>query len=1325
METTTPRATGGERSIRVFVSSTFRDMIPEREVLTKRVFPELRRICEQRGVAWSEVDLRWGVTDEQAAEGEVLPICLGAIDRCRPFFIGVLGGRYGWIPEDIPQELLEREPWLAGHSGRSVTELEIVHGVLRDPATAEHAYFYIRDAGHETEEATDGAEDRREKLDELKHRIRASGKPVRGPYGTPEELGRLVRDDLAAVIDRLYPPGVEEDPRDAQIRQHEAYALERAAVHVERPKYLSALDAFADDPHREAITVLGESGSGKSALLASWARRRRAGHPEELVLVHFIGISPQSTDLDATLHRLNRELSGWSGVTENEGAADTDALRRELARLLHAAARRGPVVLVLDALNQLEDSDVAHELAWLPLELPEGVHLVASALPGPALQSLERRGWVRDALQVEPLGHEQRASLVERYLAHHSKGLHRSLIQRITAHSQSGNPLHLRTLLDDLRVWGEHETLPSRLAVLLGASSLDELFDLVLTRYESDYEDRRPGLVGDAMALIWGARSGLDESELLDLLGTGDEPLPQAAWAPLYFASGEVLVERGGVIDFAHDFFRQAVAERYVGSSERQRSVHRRLAAYMRGRGPVARALVEAPWQLAEARDWSELADLLADPDWFVPLYSAQESEVRRLWTRIHTESELRATDAYEIPELTGLNAERAGFVVNVAGLFRDFGAPAAAQPLLEGVARWAAEADEPGQLQASLGDLAVIHFDRGRLDRAMELLLEQERICHELDDPRGVARSLGNQGVVQHARGDPDRAMELHREQERICRELVDQAGVAQSLGNQAGIQKERGEPGHAIELLLEQEGIYRELGDPDGLRGSLGQQAAIHRDRGDLDRAMELHVEDERICRELGQLAGLAQALGAQAAVHRGRNDPERALELHLEQERICREVEDPAGLQSALGDQAVIHDEAGDPARAMELYREQERICRELGNPGALQLSLGNQALIHADWGDFDRATELLLEQERICRELENRYGLALSLANQAVVLERRGAGAAGERRRVEALAIAGAAGLSALVQQIGGGSGAGSDRATVHLETAAPTRRPARRRPRPERAESLPDVRHGRWNLFGAKLRRPLAIALPIVFLVLVLLGGGAPAEAAGAGLFVFAIVAYRARKAASRDAREAFFSSYAESRELEDGGEAGLPHGPPLLREGDRRYAQRVMTGTLPGGLRGAIALYVFETREGSGESEHLRSHPFTVVVHRMPEVTERVLELYCEPRSRRGARPGGHALMGMRALQLESVALHQRYEVFFGTADDENWLHQLFSPTFIVWLAEQAPERFAFQLSQGWLCSFIPGHLESAAGLDRLAEAAAVVGHRVIDEVSE
>lgn len=46
------------RVVRVFISSTFRDMQEEREELVKQTFPELRRRCRERNVEF--VDLRWG-----------------------------------------------------------------------------------------------------------------------------------------------------------------------------------------------------------------------------------------------------------------------------------------------------------------------------------------------------------------------------------------------------------------------------------------------------------------------------------------------------------------------------------------------------------------------------------------------------------------------------------------------------------------------------------------------------------------------------------------------------------------------------------------------------------------------------------------------------------------------------------------------------------------------------------------------------------------------------------------------------------------------------------------------------------------------------------------------------------------------------------------------------------------------------------------------------------------------------------------------------------------------------------------------------------------
>ena len=58
--------------VRLFVSSTFRDMQEERNLLVKKVVPDIKRLCRKRGVNFSYIDFRWGITAEESTGGKML-----------------------------------------------------------------------------------------------------------------------------------------------------------------------------------------------------------------------------------------------------------------------------------------------------------------------------------------------------------------------------------------------------------------------------------------------------------------------------------------------------------------------------------------------------------------------------------------------------------------------------------------------------------------------------------------------------------------------------------------------------------------------------------------------------------------------------------------------------------------------------------------------------------------------------------------------------------------------------------------------------------------------------------------------------------------------------------------------------------------------------------------------------------------------------------------------------------------------------------------------------------------------------------------------------
>jgi telomerase protein component 1 len=123
----------GWRNVRIFLSSTFRDMHAERDHLIKVTFFALRERLLPHRVELYDIDLRWGITEDEARNEKVIRLCLEQVDECRPFFLAFLGHRYGWVPGRIPADTIAIYPFVAQFPGVSVSELELRHGAMIDP----------------------------------------------------------------------------------------------------------------------------------------------------------------------------------------------------------------------------------------------------------------------------------------------------------------------------------------------------------------------------------------------------------------------------------------------------------------------------------------------------------------------------------------------------------------------------------------------------------------------------------------------------------------------------------------------------------------------------------------------------------------------------------------------------------------------------------------------------------------------------------------------------------------------------------------------------------------------------------------------------------------------------------------------------------------------------------------------------------------------------------------------------------------------------------------------------------------------------------------
>jgi hypothetical protein len=262
-------------------------------------------------------------------------------------------------------------------------------------------------------------------------------------------------------------------------------------------------------------------------------------------------------------------------------------------------------------------------------------------------------------------------------------------------------------------------------------------------------------------------------------------------------------------------------------------------------------------------------------------------------------------------------------------------------------------------------------------------------------------------------------------------------------------------------------------------------------------------------------------------------------------------------------------------------------------------------------------------------------------------------------------------------------------------------------------------------------FGRLLRKPVTWMVTLVGVIAAGVSGAAlvgPAIGAAAAGAVFGLALLVVFAIADSKAEGAFFETYAAQRGLALSGKGPLAPVTPLLRKGDARYAERALTGSLAEGIDGVLALYTYEEEttdsEGNRQTNYYR---YTIALVEVPECAAQVPELFCQRK------------FGLRSLEkledafrhskqrvkLESEALDKRYEIFSGKEQDQVWLRRLFSPSFIVWLSEGAPKKFAFELVGGTLCCYVSGHKKSAADLDTVRAASATVARRLRDEAGE
>ncbi len=462
----------------------------------------------------------------------------------------------------------ERRPYEA-----SATEQEIAAGALKVPDARGHVFCFFRTIEGIPEDRSAGdfidigehaalEPTAHRRLRELRHLLEdqlpgnvcrydarwQGDRPSTGHIGSlPEQMEAcrsLVGDPdaphtlcvdvwkrLVPVIDAEIARLEQVEPLEREIADHRAFAEDRARFFVGRRRMLATVAAYlaGSDPH--PLAVWGDSGSGKSALVAKAVADAAVRHADRALVPRFIGATPASSDGRSMLESVCRQITRIYGGDESTIPTGYRELAKEFGERLKLATAAKPLVVFLDAVDQLSDADHARNLNWLPPDLPGHVRLVISTLPSECKTALDGKLPPANLVYLEPMPEAEAGELLDGWLTEAGRTLQPSQRREVLTRFGSsatppgaratsgedrggpsrGMPLYLKLAFDEARRWKSY-TPPVRLAPTI-PGIVRQLFDRL-----SSPANHGKMMVSRSLGYLAAARNGLSEDEMLDVL---------------------------------------------------------------------------------------------------------------------------------------------------------------------------------------------------------------------------------------------------------------------------------------------------------------------------------------------------------------------------------------------------------------------------------------------------------------------------------------------------------------------------------------------------------------------------------------------------------------------------------------------------------------------------------------------------------------------------------------------------------------------------------------------------------------------------------------
>ncbi|XKL66768.1 hypothetical protein PGB90_010188 [Kerria lacca] len=520
----------------------------------------------------------------------------------------------------------------------SVTEREVINGILNVSNTKNHCLAYVRYVNNinlqnvkkaslfldivnrqidaEASKLLTNLRDERltakiESTNYQRYTVEWIGREGLDPETHQEYLQHFITHfykNITKLVDRA----MRKEDSSAQgqivteILQHLHACTNSVRVFYGREKSLSRIEQYMMNDCDKPLVLYGEGGCGKTSLLAKSAALtviQWLTDVKPLCIIRFLGTTPDSSALTPALISICHQISYNYMLPFEDIPDDLVPLTAYFKHLLSSGTKEQPLIVFLDSVDQLTGTQDANKVSWLPTRLPPNCKLIVSCAAEEDNIEVSRDYHLlcrmidanENFIEVTALGEDLAMQVIRMWMKSAFRDL--SIYQwRLVANAigQCSLPIFVKLVFAEICRWRSY-TKPQETHLA------SNVMDSIMMLFERIEKQHGRILVFHALAYITAAKSGLSETELEDLISLDDRVLddvyqyhlppvrriPPLLWTRIRNDLPNYLSEREAdgvsVLNWYHRQFRDTAKERYFKNVNMAIYFHSSIADYFLG----------------------------------------------------------------------------------------------------------------------------------------------------------------------------------------------------------------------------------------------------------------------------------------------------------------------------------------------------------------------------------------------------------------------------------------------------------------------------------------------------------------------------------------------------------------------------------------------------------------------------------------------------------------------------------------------------------------------------------------------------------------------